>query len=215
MPKPTFKNLPEDKREKIEQAAIAEFTAYSFDQASINRIVDTAEIPKGSFYQYFNDKKDLYKHVLDLIVMKKMDYMSPVMANPMSVDFFILLREIYLSGLRFAVDNPDLQQIGRRLLADRNHPVFVEFMQENLNKSDELFHVLISKGIERGELRADLDIKFTAHIISSLNTAAADYYQQNIKVEIDEEYMLTVDKFIDFLRNGIGRVTDEQEDRRL
>jgi hypothetical protein len=144
-----------------------------------------------------------------------MDYMSPVMANPMSVDFFILLREIYLSGLRFAVDNPDLQQIGRRLLADRNHPVFVEFMQENLNKSDELFHVLISKGIERGELRADLDIKFTAHIISSLNTAAADYYQQNIKVEIDEEYMLTVDKFIDFLRNGIGRVTDEQEDRRL
>jgi hypothetical protein len=36
LPKPTFANLPDDKRLKVEQAAIREFTAYSYDQASIN-----------------------------------------------------------------------------------------------------------------------------------------------------------------------------------
>jgi len=134
MPKETFKNLQPEKRQKIEQAAIEEFAGYSYDSASINRIVEKAGIPKGSFYQYFADKQDLFRHVMDLIVEQKLATLSPVMANPFQMEFFTLLREIYGAGLRFAAVNPLLQQIGNRLLADRKHPVFTGLVRDNKAK---------------------------------------------------------------------------------
>ena len=67
MPKETFFNLPEDKRTLICQVAIDEFAAHSFDRVSINRIVARSGIAKGSFYQYFENKHDLFLYLLQLI----------------------------------------------------------------------------------------------------------------------------------------------------
>ena len=64
MPTNTFFNLPPPKREKLLQAAAAEFTRKPYGEVSINRIIQAAEIPRGSFYQYFSDKTDLFRHVL-------------------------------------------------------------------------------------------------------------------------------------------------------
>ena len=74
MPKDTFFNLPEDKRTLICDVAIDEFAEYPFDQASINRIVAKSGIAKGSFYQYFEDKKDLFLHIMQLIAEEKINY---------------------------------------------------------------------------------------------------------------------------------------------
>jgi AcrR family transcriptional regulator len=214
LPKDTFYNLPPDKRQKIEDAALREFSGFNFDQASINRIIELAGIPKGSFYQYFQDKKDLYRHLLDLIVSRKLEFLSPVAANPDSMDFFTLIHEIYAAGIRFAAENPQLQMISRRLLSDRSHPVFVEFMQDNMSKSDEIFAGLIRQGISRGEIRQDIDVDFVAHLVSSINSSVADYYQEHINVEIGDDYLQTVDKLIDFLKRGIGDAKSQRKDER-
>lgn len=60
MPKQTFFNLSEEKKERLLNAAYQEFSQYSFSESSINRIIKLAQIPRGSFYQYFEDKQDLY-----------------------------------------------------------------------------------------------------------------------------------------------------------
>lgn len=64
MPTTTFFNLPPPKREKLLKAATAEFARRPCGEVSINRIIQAAEIPRGSFYQYFADKTDLFRHVL-------------------------------------------------------------------------------------------------------------------------------------------------------
>lgn len=64
MPTSTFYNLPPPKRNKLLRAAVAEFAQKPFDEVSINRIIQAAEIPRGSFYQYFADKRDLFQFVL-------------------------------------------------------------------------------------------------------------------------------------------------------
>ncbi|MBK7453960.1 MAG: TetR/AcrR family transcriptional regulator [Anaerolineales bacterium] len=61
MPKQTFLNLPEEKRNFIINAAADEFAEYGFEAASINRIVANSKISKGSFYQYFEDKADVFR----------------------------------------------------------------------------------------------------------------------------------------------------------
>src|SRR5690554_720465 len=110
MPKETFFNLPEEKRERIINAAIDEFATYPFYQARVTAIAEQAGIAKGSFYQYFEDKKDLFKYLMELSVEKKMSYIShDVVEGKGKYGFFQLLREVYLSGIRFAKDNPRLR----------------------------------------------------------------------------------------------------------
>ncbi len=64
MPTSTHFNLPPPKRERLLRAAVGEFVQKPFNEVSINRIIRAAEIPRGSFYQYFEDKTDLFHHIL-------------------------------------------------------------------------------------------------------------------------------------------------------
>lgn len=65
MPKQTFFNLPREKREVILEAARQEFSERVLQEASIANIIKRAEIPRGSFYQYFEDKDDLFLYLLE------------------------------------------------------------------------------------------------------------------------------------------------------
>ena len=55
MPTHVFFNLKKAKQERITNAALTEFSHYRLEDASIKRIVEAAEIARGSFYQYFED----------------------------------------------------------------------------------------------------------------------------------------------------------------
>lgn len=58
--KPAFKKLKPAKQNIILLSAIEEFFNYGFKDASTNRIVEKADISKGSLYYYFGNKSDLY-----------------------------------------------------------------------------------------------------------------------------------------------------------
>jgi len=60
-----FNNLKLEKQEQIINAAIKEFVQSGFDKASTNEIVKRANISKGSLFNYFNSKKDLYLYLIE------------------------------------------------------------------------------------------------------------------------------------------------------
>lgn len=64
MPTDTFFRLPQEKRTRLLDAALEEFSRVPFAQVSINKIIQGAGIPRGSFYMYFADKEDLFRHLL-------------------------------------------------------------------------------------------------------------------------------------------------------
>ncbi|QMS85964.1 TetR/AcrR family transcriptional regulator [Candidatus Xianfuyuplasma coldseepsis] len=67
MPRETFFNLDDDKQSKIFDAAVKEFTEHPLHKARVSHIIREAEIPRGSFYQYFEDLDDLYYHIIDSV----------------------------------------------------------------------------------------------------------------------------------------------------
>lgn len=77
MIKQTFYNLPITKRERIYQAIKTEFDRVPLDKISINSIIKEANISRGSFYQYFDDKGDLY----DILADKIMDSIKECFTN--------------------------------------------------------------------------------------------------------------------------------------
>jgi AcrR family transcriptional regulator len=64
VPTRTFFNLPDEKRKKLIDAIHGEFSRVPFDEVSINQIIRLASIPRGSFYQYFEDKRDMLQYLL-------------------------------------------------------------------------------------------------------------------------------------------------------
>ena len=67
MPTKTFFNLSDEKRERLIDAATKEFSEKSLNEASINTIIKNAAISRGSFYQYFENKEDLYFYIVKTI----------------------------------------------------------------------------------------------------------------------------------------------------
>ena len=65
MPSDTFLRLNDEKKRKLIDASFKEFSLNNFNDASINRIIKEAGISRGSFYMYFEDKKDLYFYLLE------------------------------------------------------------------------------------------------------------------------------------------------------
>ncbi|MGH4119783.1 TetR family transcriptional regulator [Clostridium sp.] len=64
LPTETFSNLSVKKKNKIIEAIKNEFARVPYEKVSINKIVQDADISRGSFYMYFEDKKDTMSCVL-------------------------------------------------------------------------------------------------------------------------------------------------------
>lgn len=60
-----FNNLKAEKQKLIMNAAIKEFVQNGFDKGSTNEIIKRANISKGSLFNYFNSKKDLYVYLVE------------------------------------------------------------------------------------------------------------------------------------------------------
>lgn len=79
MIKNTFYNLPEEKRQRITDAIFNEFAGSSGERVSINNIIKNANISRGSFYQYFDDKMDL----ITVVTGEFSNHMYETIANSM------------------------------------------------------------------------------------------------------------------------------------
>jgi len=68
MPFPRFYKQPIEKRERLMEAAAQEFATHGFDDASVNRILETVKMSKGAAYYYFEDKVDLFFTVIQYCI---------------------------------------------------------------------------------------------------------------------------------------------------
>lgn len=75
-----FKKLDNEKQENIMRPALKIFADKGYEDASTNKIVEAAEISKGTLFYYFKNKKNLYYYLIDyaLKIIKKeyMDYID-------------------------------------------------------------------------------------------------------------------------------------------
>lgn len=67
MPTKIFFELNDEKRNKIIEICIAEFSQYGYTNSSTNRITKNAGISKGSLFKYFQNKEELYFYILDMV----------------------------------------------------------------------------------------------------------------------------------------------------
>lgn len=192
---------PLDSNTVLFEAALNEFAAHNFENASLNAILKSAGMNKGSFYYRFHDKLELYLSLLLKIAGEKAALYQEFESKTTDLGFFESFREKAVLGLRFAKAKPVYHALFQRILEEKGevqNSVFTYFgvMLENF------FEQMIVHAKQRGELRSDLPVQTTALIISTLMRKI----ELVISPDLDEEKILqSVDILLDILKNGMAK----------
>lgn len=206
MPKETYFNLPEEKREKLLRVIIDEFAQHDYKNASVSKICEQAGIAKGSFYQYFTNKKDMYRYLLSHIGESKMAYFAKYQHLLEQGDTFDFLRAVYAMGVEFTYYNPKLYAIGKMFMHLNDHQK-KDFMGDQSSQSDAYLADMFQKGQAAGVIRDDLDVEFLVRMLTNLSNSVSEYYMLSLDDEaIDKDTFLNAaNSMIDLLENGIKK----------
>jgi AcrR family transcriptional regulator len=175
MPKQTFFNLREVKRQTIIDVAIDEFADYGFESASINRIVANSGISKGSFYQYFEDKLDLFKHLVDILAQEKTEFFKDKHPPGANLDTFQYYRWLIKTGMAFNSTNPRLVQAISRVLLTEGMFYGKDF-EVYRQQSTLALMAMLQQAIERGEVDPSIDVELAVMIMETWNNAITTYF---------------------------------------
>ncbi len=147
MTRSTFTRLPESKRKVFINVCLDEFAAHCYEGASISGIVKKLGIAKGSIYQYFTDKADLYEHLLTLSLDRKYEIINYVntRATPVFKSWFI---RICLAEIKFAQEFTPMYRVLERArgpYAEKVDRTDKAFIQENLYRFRNELNILHSE----------------------------------------------------------------------
>lgn len=215
MPKATFFNLPNSKRNTIIQLAIAEFANHDYANASISRVVAQAKIAKGSFYQYFQDKKDLCLYLVELATEEKIAFLRSTNPPELKQGFFPYLRWLMSASARFDLSHPKLSQVVYRAIYGQ-----IPFQEEALQRTKEIsldyIQQLVKKGIVQGDIDASVDPDLVAFMINTLGNELGQFILSRMGVspqqvaqegplDVDMQELETIfDEFIQILQFGLS-----------
>ena len=192
MPKLTFFNLSPDKRQHIFSHALQEFSCHPFERASLSEIVHNAGIAKGSMYQYFEGKKDLYKYVVQQVYQHKRDYLQSVWLQKEHLDFFGLVSLYYRQSWHYARQFPKHHRVTANFWDSRDGAVRDEILHEKELRILE-FIDLLEVGGKSGLIDSDADREAAWFVYHAVGRALIDnFLESTVSADAHEAFINSV-----------------------
>ncbi|MCP3797854.1 TetR/AcrR family transcriptional regulator [Allokutzneria sp. A3M-2-11 16] len=158
LPTDVWRNLPAAKRERVLAAALDEFAALGYSRGSLNVIAREAGIAKGSLFQYFHDKLDLFATAAEVVSLRVRAAIEPRLGQLGSPDFAEFVVDALDVWVRWFAEHPvergvtaatnlEMDPVVRAAVRDVAHRHYLEVLRP-----------LVIAAVERGELDADPDV---------------------------------------------------------
>ena len=156
------------KAQDIVGASIDLFRRFGMKRVSVTEICETAKVSKATFYKYFPNKVELFKHVLDVMSDEILDRVDEI--RDMDIPF--------VEKIQLWIDQ-------RTQLASELSPELFEelyhadeelrgFVAERSHKNMAHFLGFIRDGQERGEIRSSIKPEFILTVLHRLNDLGRD-----------------------------------------
>jgi AcrR family transcriptional regulator len=186
----------QNKRDIILEAAVQVFASKGYHNARMEEIATVAGIGKGTIYEYFNSKLQLFQEMLE----SSLDvYYNHLDANRKGqISFEERMSLVFKAHVTFCREQKDLTRI---LFWDTE--IIDEELKDWFNqirkKKEERVTELVEEGIARGELRAVDSRLLTNIIIGSLGSVWVPITLENWEVDPD----VLAAEMIDMLMYGV------------
>lgn len=167
MPKTTFNKLNEKKRKRIIDAFLKEFSSNDFDEASISQVIKKLEISKGSIYQYFEDKLDLFLFLLQECKQQKLHYVGSIVRNNHQ-NFWEYFRALFQAGIVFDRNYPLHSHFLHNFAQNANAPSLREWYGQLEHQTLKGFIDMVKFEVEQGNFRDDINPLTLGHILQQM-----------------------------------------------
>ena len=156
MPTQTFLNLPATKQASVMAAAIDEFSKRNVEEAKLSNIIRAAGIPRGSIYQYFENKDDLYVYVFERLREERREYTKAAFDDYLTSPFLTFFERFYALDTEFLARHPLHIQMGKVMYSHATG-VSLSLIRAIKTRYHDLFVLAIERDQDNGVIRADVD----------------------------------------------------------
>lgn len=159
MPTVTWSRLGADRRAAVVSAAEAEFAAHGFSAGSLNVIARRAGVAKGSLFQYFADKRDLYAFITDVGSQRVRAYMEEQIARlDPTRPFFEFLTDLFDVWVAYFAEHPRDRALHAAASFEVDTDARVSVRAVVHRHYLDVLRPLVREAQKRGDLSANADI---------------------------------------------------------
>ncbi len=158
MPTVTWARVDPARRAAIVEAAEAEFGTHGFSGGSLNAIARHAGVAKGSLFQYFADKRDLYAFIADIAAQRVRSYVEGRICElDPSREFFGFLTDLLDDWVAYFADHPRERALHAAVSMEVDADARVSVRSVIHRHYLEVLRPLVGEAQARGDLRPDCD----------------------------------------------------------
>lgn len=207
-----FEKLPEEKQKNIIKAAVDEFGANGFDNASTDKIAAEAGIAKGSLFYYFGSKKNLYLFIVEYCVNLLTDEILKKAESIQSQDFYERIKQIALIKQDILI----LYPFHSKILMDAfiNIPdkikgdlekLYFKYYSINMKFVEEYLIQYMKVDLLKPTIKSEDAMFVTITLLDALSKKYMGIYKNKADemMEHKEELFKEFDKYIDIIKYGL------------
>ncbi len=205
----TFRKIPEEKQNKIIEAALNEFAQYGYSEANINKIAERAGISVGSLYKYFNDKQNLYQTIVNISTDTLQEALRRIISE--NDDIFAIIEKIIGAIQEYARTHHKMYKLYNEMTAENNSELTWKTAGSVEGVTAGLYSSLIEKAQREGRARKDFDPRYFAFFLDNLFmmlqfSYSCEYYKERLKMYVGEnaihDDVLMCDQLIKFIKGA-------------
>lgn len=208
--KPTFNNIPEEKRRKILDVAVMEFANHGFENANINVIAKKAEVSVGSLYKYFDTKTDLFLTSINYGITTLDSIIDAVAAS--DDDAMAKLERLIRIAIEYSRRSSVLIKLYNEFTGESDSELAKKIARDMESITSAAYKRAIIDGQVSGEIRTDIDPGMAAFLVDNLLmniqfSYACDYYRERYKIyagdDIFEKDEFAVENILRFIKAAL------------
>lgn len=192
-------------REALMEASLHEFSETPYDQASLNRIIRNAGVSKGSFYYHFQNKEDLYHHLLKESVEAKWTFIHQYSAENQldfeAMDIFDKFMFQAKAGILFADKYPRYNGLASMFAKEKGSEIYEKVIDQLGGDSDLMLRDMILDAYKKGQLDTGFEIEFIEIMISKLFGKFDDFF--GLEDNLDDR-LKHLETFVKFMKVGLA-----------
>ncbi|MET3941778.1 AcrR family transcriptional regulator [Paenibacillus sp. PvP094] len=201
MPKKTFFRLDEARREEISNNAMHLFVNNLYEDISMKMVLDCLSMHPGTFYRYFEDKDDLYCHLIRNVTKKRASYFNNTNEDS--------LYRFFLTGLFGNVNGMMTEPLNELEIKLTETVLYIPedillkiYLDVLKGESFPIIKNILRRMRVDGSLRPDIDDDLISFMFESMQFNLVMFFREfDIK---DSKLQLKISKyFADFMGHGL------------
>ena len=199
--KEAFERASDERREKILEVGIEEFSSKGYENANINIIAKNAGISVGLMYKYFSTKEDLFI----TCIQRGMSILDTILEDIMNSDDKLLKKaeNVIRATCKHSKKNANYIKLYNEITSGKNPDLVNTLVNEIETVTSKRYISSIAQAFARGDVRDDLDPRLFAFFLDNLLTSlqfsfTCEYYRKRFEIytgvdveNMDEEQIVS------------------------